>query len=317
MASTNAVTALIVTYNGKSRGFLTDAVESVLVQTLRPTEILVIDDASTDGTAQMLAARYGGELTVVSLPENLGPSGARNYGLRLAKSPFVAFLDDDDAWLPTRVQRELGVLDGSDANLVFGRAEIIDSRGNTLPGRSSTYPESLSWPGILFRNPVHGPSCVLARRETVLAVGGFPEEFRMGEDWILWAKIARVASIRFLDGVVTRYRRHDHQSGVGRSTTWIREQTLAALQHLVRDLTPGQAALVINAYASGCALRAFASLRPRDALHFATAATGSVNWPSLVQRASMVALERTSPRISEVANRTHIRRLVKQFLELQ
>ena len=317
MATTNAVAAIIATHNGRSRGYLVEALESVLGQTLRPAEILVIDDASTDSTAAMVGERFGTAVRVVSLPENVGPSGARNHGVRLAQTRFVAFLDDDDAWLPAKVGRQLGYLKGSGANLVCGRAEVIDSRGVLLPERWTTYPESLTWPGVLFRNPVQGPGSALVRRDALLAVGGFPEKFRIGEDWLLWARIARQAPLHFVDEVITRYRLHDHQAAAGQTLTWIHEQTLGTLRELVSDLRPAQATLVLNSYAYGGALRAFAARRLGEAASLATAGNGKVDWRLMVQRAVIGAVGQFSPGIQEAANRMDLRRLVQRFHGLE
>jgi hypothetical protein len=316
MTTTNAVAAIVATHNGRSRGFLAVAVESVLGQTLRPAEIVVVDDASTDQTAQFVNERFGNAVTVALLPENLGPSGARNHAVRLARAPLVAFLDDDDVWLPTKLQRQVHALESSGANLVCGTAELIDSQDRVLPERWPTYPETLSWPGILFRNPVQAPGSVLVRREAVLAVGGFPEKIRIGEDWLLWARIARQAPIRFLDEAAMRYRLHDHQAAAGKTPTWIREQTLNMLAELVEDLSPDQATLVLNSYAYGGALRALARRRFGDAARLSKAGNGRVDWPLLLRRAAVGALGTLSPRVRDVLNRGELRRLVRRFCDL-
>jgi glycosyltransferase involved in cell wall biosynthesis len=316
MATTSTVAAIIATRNGKSRGYLAEAIESVLAQTLRPTEILVVDDASPDGTAAMVSQRFGDAVKVVSLPQNLGPSGARNHGTRLVQAPVVAFLDDDDAWLPAKVERQLGRLEASRSDLICGRAEVIDSAGKVLPERWQTYPESLAWPGVLFRNPVQGPGSALVRREAVLAAGGFPDRFRIGEDWFLWAKIARARPIAFHDEIITRYRLHDNQAAAGRTLTWIHEQTLATLRELVCDLPAAQATLVLNGYAYGGALRAGAARRLDEAARLATAADGSVDWHLLARRAMVGALGKLWPAMRDELNRRDLRWLVRRFLAL-
>jgi glycosyltransferase involved in cell wall biosynthesis len=316
MATTQAVAAIIATRNGQSRGFLSEAIASILAQTLRPAEILVIDDASTDGTADRVAERFGAGVCVVRLPANLGPSGARNHGIRLARAPFVAFLDDDDAWLPHKVERQLDYVKRTGAQLVCGRAEVIDSAGKPLPDRWTTHPESLLWPGVLFRNPVQGPGSVLVRRETVLAVGGFPERFRIGEDWLLWAKIARQTALHYRDEVVTRYRLHDHQAAAGQTLTWIHEQTLATLRELVSDLPPAQATLVLNTYAYGGALHALSARRFDEAVRLATAADGRVDWKLMIHRTAVGVVGKVSRRIQVTANGLELRRLVRRFHQL-
>ena len=316
MAATDAVAAIIATHNGCSRGYIVGAIASILGQGLRPAEILVIDDASTDGTAQLVAERFSNAVRVVGLPSNLGPSGARNHGVRLAKAPFVAFLDDDDEWLPSKLESQLGFIQQCGACMVFGRAQTIDGKGSVLSDRSPHHTEAASWPGILFWNPVHGPGSVLVRRETMLSVGGFPEGLRMGEDWVLWARLARHDRLAFSDAMVTRYRVHEQQAAAGRSMTWIRERTLEALSELVGESRPAQAALVLNAYAYGGALRSLLAGRLAEARRLAMTGNGKIDWQLMAGKTMVGGLGKIIPATSGLLCRWELRRLVRRFEEL-
>lgn len=101
------VSAIIPTFN--RRDYVTRAVDSVLAQTVPVDEIIVVDDGSTDGTIQTIRSRYGSRVAVLR-QENAGASAARNRGLREARGEWIAFLDSDDVWSPTKIERQLEAL---------------------------------------------------------------------------------------------------------------------------------------------------------------------------------------------------------------
>jgi glycosyltransferase involved in cell wall biosynthesis len=133
MSSLPRVTVVIPTYN--RRGIVMEAVESVLAQTVDELELLVVDDGSTDGTAEMIEAAHSSEprLSVVR-QANGGTSVARNTGVRKARAAFVAYLDSDDLWEPDCLASQLAVADREEADLVIGNARYdgASTRAETL-----------------------------------------------------------------------------------------------------------------------------------------------------------------------------------------
>jgi len=101
------VSALIPTYN--RREHVCRAIDSVLAQTMPVDEIIVVDDGSTDDSAEMIRSRYGQRITVIR-QENAGVSAARNRGIREAQGKWIAFLDSDDVWFPTKMERQFEAL---------------------------------------------------------------------------------------------------------------------------------------------------------------------------------------------------------------
>ena len=162
--SEDDIAAVITTRNGLTRGFLFDAIDSVLAQTLRPREVLLVDDASTDGTVDAVRHKFGDAVPVLCLAQNLGPSGARNAGVAATQSPLIAFLDDDDQWLAHRLEVQLPSMASGTTALVFGSVEVVNSEGKSVPQRRPIYPEGFTWPGILFHNAVQGPATVFRSR---------------------------------------------------------------------------------------------------------------------------------------------------------
>lgn len=101
------ISAVIPTYN--RREYVIRAVDSVLAQTVSVEEIIIVDDGSTDGTCETIRARYGSGVSVIR-QENAGVSAARNLGVQNARAAWVAFLDSDDTWSPTKIERQCKVL---------------------------------------------------------------------------------------------------------------------------------------------------------------------------------------------------------------
>lgn len=134
------VSVIVPTYNCAK--FIAEAIESILTQTRPPEQIIVVDDGSTDDTAQVVR-RYGRLIEYVKSPENLGVSAARNLGLAAARCDFVTFLDADDRWRPTFVQRMREMMIANpDAAVAFANFVRFDQKtGKVMPDQFSYYGE--------------------------------------------------------------------------------------------------------------------------------------------------------------------------------
>jgi glycosyltransferase involved in cell wall biosynthesis len=172
------VSAVIPTYNDEST--IASAVESALAQRFDgESEVIVVNDGSTDGTGAVLA-KFGDRIRVIDQARR-GVSGARNAGILAATGEYIALLDADDIWTEDKLAKTVPVLDQSPASAaVFSDAHVVQEPGRSLlPNyiergfdHSPTLDEMLlppSWPIL--------PSTTVVRRETMLAIGGFSEEF--------------------------------------------------------------------------------------------------------------------------------------------
>jgi glycosyltransferase involved in cell wall biosynthesis len=165
-------------------------VRSVAAQTLRPAEVLLVDDASGDGTVEALqrlqASHLPGWIRVLPLQRNGGPARARNIGWEHARQPWVAFLDADDTWARDKLALQMRALD-ADAGIDF-----IAHRMRVAP-RDAEYPQAVRPPRVrrigprrmMLNNPFPTSSVVL-RRELPFR---FDERYRRVEDFLLWAQI--------------------------------------------------------------------------------------------------------------------------------
>lgn len=177
------ISAVIPTYNCSR--YLSRAIDSVLGQTRPVDEIVVIDDGSTDDTPALLA-RYGDRVRALRVA-NGGVSKARNHGLRMARYEWVAWLDADDWWMPTKIARQVELVDKDpQLDFIYTGLRMVELDGHEYD-RVTTDPTRV-WPGLRYTNTIT-PSTVMVRRELLLAAGGFDESIRMCEDWEMWARL--------------------------------------------------------------------------------------------------------------------------------
>jgi glycosyltransferase involved in cell wall biosynthesis len=223
----SGVTAAITTYNRAS--YLPGALESVFAQTRAPDEVLVVDDGSTDDTPDVLAG-YGGSVRVVR-QENAGRSGARNTALREARGRFLSFLDSDDRWTPTKLERQVPVLETEvDVGLVHGHVEVIGADGETLADEtarhrelfSAAHAKGVTYAGYAFECRCFS-SAVTLRVDAVRSVGLYDTALLL-DDYDLYLRLALDSRIVFLEGPpVALYRHHE-----GQMTTY--ELTMGQIQ---------------------------------------------------------------------------------------
>lgn len=188
-AVTAPVTVVIPCY--RCAATVGDAVASVAAQTLPPRQVVLVDDASGDDTASMLhalAAMYPpGWIEVVELPQNQGPSRARNAGWERAREEYVAFLDSDDSWATTKIELQMRALRADPGiALIAHPMPILKRDAPRPPAPRSARTRIIGRRRMLFNNPFPTPSVVL-RRDLPFR---FDEKFRRVEDFLLWGQIA-------------------------------------------------------------------------------------------------------------------------------
>ena len=194
------VSVIIPTHN--SAQYLCEALDSVLTQTFKDYEVLVVDDGSQDQTKDLLDQYY--PMVRYTFQPHSGPARARNNGIQQATGEFIAFLDADDIWLPTKLERQVAHLQQNpDTACVFTEHGLFDSKGVF---RHSVGKRTLLMKGDLIRNifrhdGVATPTVMV--RKTVLAdVGYFDEELITAEDENLWMRIAMRHRIDLIDEVL-------------------------------------------------------------------------------------------------------------------
>ena len=254
---------IVAAYNSAST--IAATIASVRLQTLSDWEIVVVDDGSSDRTAEIVEAIADARIRLVRQP-NRGPSAARNTGLRLARGRLVSTLDSDDLWMPDYLESMVGLLDRHpDASVAYTDAWALDDATGKIRKTSAMRYQRPPVPpptapaaflsALLVRNFVY--NSVTMRREVVEAVGGYDERFSVSEDWELWLRIA-AEGFRFVraDDLLAIYR---HRAG---SLTSQREQFFAAncrVYELVANEWDVPAAIKEQARSLGSAYRRHAN----------------------------------------------------------
>jgi glycosyltransferase involved in cell wall biosynthesis len=214
------VSVVIPAYQAEK--YLAEALESALAQDYGAFELIVVDDGSTDRTAE-IAAVHG--VRVHSQP-NAGPAAARNAGLALARGELMTILDADDRWPPERLSRQVAHLrEHPSDGMVMGLTEVFVTPSESRPAH---------YPRIADSGPYHGhPSTSLFRREVFELVGPFDESLRLSED-LDWLARAGDAGVRIgrLDDLLLRYR--IHATNTSRRSDAVQVATLKMLRASVR-----------------------------------------------------------------------------------
>ncbi|MDI6792170.1 MAG: glycosyltransferase family 2 protein [bacterium] len=203
------VSVIIPTYNYAS--FIAEAVESVLDQTFKDLEIIVVDDGSTDTTRDILK-RFEGKITYL-YQENQGAPAARNKGIKAAQGKYIGLLDADDFWMPEKLEIQVPILDQEpEVGLVYANVYNINLlQGNQFLGRVSKKGlRGEPFHELLKGNFIPSPS-VLVRRACFEKVGLFDENLGRlaAQDWDMWLRIARVYKVAYVDRPLANYRFHD------------------------------------------------------------------------------------------------------------
>ena len=201
------ISVVIPAYNATR--FLEQCLASVRAQRALVSEMIVVDDCSADGTAD-LARSLGA--TVLSTGRNAGPSAARNIGWRAASGELIAFLDADDYWAPDHCEVLADLLDRfPDVELAFSQTRTFGgSSGVTRPVLPDGVPTAVAV--ALSRANLLTQSAAMVRRRALQAVGGYDERFRYSEDYDLWLRLAARAPFVCSHRVTSLHRVHDGQA---------------------------------------------------------------------------------------------------------
>ena len=188
---TVAVTAVVPMYN--AAGTIHRCLQSIAAQTVPVTEVIVVDDASTDDSAGLVGAITGLPIRLIRQPMNRGPGAARNLGARSARTPVVAFLDSDDEWKPGLIEEMSNALVAHDADFVGCGGTRLGGLGRGTDRLLASPNASIDltrdfWRVALDFMPVHS-SGLMVKRSLLVAAGGFPEDVRWGEDASLWPEL--------------------------------------------------------------------------------------------------------------------------------
>ncbi|MEA5466982.1 glycosyltransferase family 2 protein [Leptothoe sp. PORK10 BA2] len=237
MTSNLLVSIVIPAYNAAK--FLSEVIQSVLNQSYQNWELLVIDDGSTDNTAE-LVSKYSKKDSRVRLisKENGGVSVARNLGAQLAEGELIAFLDSDDLWLPDKISAHVNYMSSHpQVGVSFARVELIETNGKTTNKLTDNITDTLQPQDLFYSNPTVTTSNLVIRKSVFQALNGFDESMQYNEDIDLLFRLAIQDKwkIKGIDQVLVQYRLHS--SGLS-STLMKMEEGWIILMNKARQKAP-------------------------------------------------------------------------------
>jgi len=229
---------IIPAYNADK--FIKDALESVFAQNYEPLEIIVVDDGSTDSTAEIVKGFQNSGRTLLYLyQENAGPSRARNVGIRASRGEFITFLDADDLWTPMKLQRQVDFIESNnEANLVFGDMQVFDYEGCIIDSAFTKHGHPPcdeqgkvvdAFHHLLQRNFV-STATVLLRKDTLNETGYFDEKLWYAEDYDLWLRFSLKFDLFCMPEIFRLKRMHD------RNLSWNKEEFILSSLYTYRNL---------------------------------------------------------------------------------
>jgi glycosyltransferase involved in cell wall biosynthesis len=250
--------------------FLPEAVESVFAQTVTDWELLVIDDGSSDHTPDAVRPFLADRRVRYFRSDTLGQPRAKNLGISLSRGKLVAFLDADDAWEITKLEKQLAVFDANpETGVVFCKRSLMDEQGRAVPAKPTSglpgggFPRGFVLPEMFAQNFVCFSS-VVVRREVFSHVGRFDPLWDLSIDYDLWLRVARHYKFEFVDEELVRYR-----TGHGNLSKKLRDRVDTAMSIMHRaetrydvgDVVPAE--VIADGYASTCQTIGY-TMRPSE-----------------------------------------------------
>ncbi|WP_313397358.1 glycosyltransferase [Stutzerimonas nitrititolerans] len=265
------VSVMMPAYNAES--FISEALDSILSQDYSDFQIVVSDDASTDGTANIIRRykeKYPDKIIAIFNPVNLGVTANCNLALKHCVGDYVSLFAGDDVMLPGKLSRQVALMNGDpECVLCYHPVEIFDSDTNkTLYVTNQHRGEDVySTEDLLLKGGIPGGCSIMVRR-SAMPEGGYDERLKTVSDWLFFLEISMRGNLRKVDEVLARYRKH--VGGASRQTYSLLAESLYALDIFQEKnyVHSGLDALVCQAKARYLAGEAFRQLKdnPRTAL---------------------------------------------------
>jgi glycosyltransferase involved in cell wall biosynthesis len=200
------VTVIIPAYNAMT--YLPHTVDSVFWQTFNDWELLIINDGSSDNIVEWAAQIENSRVKLIS-QLNQGVSTARNTGITQAQGEYIAFLDADDLWQPTKLEKQLRRFqEYSEAGLVYTWTKLINRQGKPINRILASSLEGNVWEKILVANMIGNGSAAMVRRSCLDTIGGFDPNLSSAADRDLWIRIASKYSFAVVKEPLTLWRQH-------------------------------------------------------------------------------------------------------------
>ena len=278
------------------------ALKSVAAQTLKPRQVIVVDDGSEDGTYEeamaMAGTMIGVDLKVVR-QENQGAGAARNRALREATGTYAAFLDADDEWLPEKLARTMAHLEGTGHVLVAHDVRLADGAGGESVFDCARHFEAARDPFVsYFLRGYIATSTVVARRDTLIAAGGFDERLASGQDYELWLRMISAPGARFHVFPDALTRNHVTENSISSHIDLRRRCAMNILRRHAGRLRGHRGVPLFNVLLRACIIHAQAAMGHSSRRQYLRAVRDCVVFPAGLVSAAWALARAPAPRVA-------------------
>ena len=233
------ISIIIPTFNRAS--MLDNSIESVRQQTFSDWELIIVDDASTDETENVIRKHMAEDIRIryIKHNSNIGANATRNRGIQESSGDYIAFLDDDDRWNPDKLSLQYDYFkEHPDVGVVYCGYRYIDQNSKSI--------FKIEWPRymgdvsvILLRNNFIGSSVPLFKRECFELAGQFDEKLTSCQDWDMWIRIAQIFHFSYINKILVDIVVHGHQISVNlKSKIESRQRLLEKHEYLLNKNRP-------------------------------------------------------------------------------
>lgn len=224
------ITVLMSVYNGER--FLREAIESILNQTYREFEFLIINDGSTDSSREIILSYNDPRIRLIDNEPNIGLTRSLNKGLRLAKGEYIARMDADDISIQERLEKQFKFMEKRlDVGLVTSWYEVIDEKNSCISIINDERTFENMYYFFTFGNQFPHSSTFF-RKKNVMDLDGYDERYKRSQDYDLWFRLSRVTRIEMISEVLLKWRKTD----INISNMFKNEQTDFAKQIFITNL---------------------------------------------------------------------------------
>ena len=227
------ISVIIPTYNRKK--YIKRAIDSVIRQSYKPFEIIVIDDGSTDGTYEFIKKSYSSSQISLEKQINNGVSSARNKGVKLANGDWIAFLDSDDEWFENKLELQVREIKKSKTFMICHTNEIWIRNGI----RVNQMKKHQKYGGFIFEKCLDmcriSPSSVMIHRCIFDEIGLFDEDLIICEDYDLWLRISSKYPVLYLDSMLIK-KFGGHEDQLSKNINGIEQFRIQSLEKILKNL---------------------------------------------------------------------------------
>jgi len=201
------ISVIMSVHNGDK--YLSEAIESILAQSISNFEFIIVDDGSTDNTAKIIFnfAKKDNRIKIITLENNKGLPNALNVGIRASSGEFIARMDCDDISLPERLKKQLYMIQKSNVDILGAQVINIDQSGKTIKAKTFPMENNIIKYHLPYGNCISHPT-VMMKKSTLENIGLYNVEYKTSQDYELWLRLLPKCRFANLEEPLIQYRKH-------------------------------------------------------------------------------------------------------------